>query len=294
MEEQHEAGASTASSGFSFGGWKGQRLATAATPFAQSASQQHRKQVTSLPSHPPLEEAVEERTPEEVSGPQLRSEGSELAEAGRYREALAKWEHALLLTPDDPLLFELKAQVLMEEERWWAAVLAATRATELDPRWADGFVTRGRAELNYGEVALAIASFETALDLLPPDHGYVTPVERERAAPPIDYDALKYRKRRAIISEQNQREQPPGGEQPTTTTREKSERGADDDGGQDPRTLWETVRQVGEASLRERRGRTDQQDGTTNDFIEEFDEAEGGDEEEQMDIEGEKKGSNHQ
>jgi hypothetical protein len=54
---------------------------------------------------------VEERTPEEVSGPQLRSEGSELAEAGRYREALAKWEHALLLTPDDPLLFELKAQV---------------------------------------------------------------------------------------------------------------------------------------------------------------------------------------
>lgn len=105
---------------------------------------------------------------------------------------------------------------------------------------------------------------------------------------------MKYRKRRAIISEQNQREQPPGGEQPTTTTREKSERGADDDGGQDPRTLWETVRQVGEASLRERRGRTDQQDGTTNDFIEEFDEAEGGDEEEQMDIEGEKKGSNHQ
>ncbi len=80
----------------------------------------------------------------------------------------------------------------------------------------------------------------------------------------------------------------------TTTAREKSEseRGADDDGGQDPRTLWETMRQVGEASLRERRGRTDQQDGTTNDFIEEFDEAEGGDEEEQMDIEGERKGSN--
>jgi hypothetical protein len=188
--------------------------------------------------------------------------------------------------------------------------------------------------LNYGEVALAIASFETALGLLPPDHDSASPVhdelaqaralhsqlvcshasdttngqrhrkakslssaqvERERAAPPIDYDALKYRKRRAIIGEQNQREQPPGGEQPTktTTAREKSENehGADDDGGQDPRTLWETMRQVGEASLRERRGRTDQQDGTTNDFIEEFDEAEG-DEEEQMDIEGEKRGSN--
>ena len=60
-----------------------------------------------------------------MSGPQLRSEGSELAEAGRYREALAKWEHALLLTPDDPLLFELKAQVhkcrvrVRVCVRWW-------------------------------------------------------------------------------------------------------------------------------------------------------------------------------
>jgi hypothetical protein len=56
-----------------------------------------------------------ERQAEEASGPQLRAEGSELAEAGRYREALAKWEHALLLTPYDPLLFELKAQVRRTE-----------------------------------------------------------------------------------------------------------------------------------------------------------------------------------
>jgi hypothetical protein len=108
-------------------------------------------------------------------------------------------------------------------------------------------------------------------------------LERERAAAPIDYDALKYMKRKAIINEQNQREH---GEHEQTADRSGSEdmrqrraaRSDDDDGGQDPRTLWATVRQVGEASLRERRRL---RSGGEADFVEEF---ESGEDEEQMDV----------
>lgn len=43
----------------------------------------------------------------------LQEEGCKLAEAGRYKQALAKWDQALLLTPDCAVLFELKAQVYL-------------------------------------------------------------------------------------------------------------------------------------------------------------------------------------
>ena len=44
------------------------------------------------------------------------------------------------------------AQVFLQVERHWNAVQCATRATELDPNWADAFLTLGRAQLGIGEV----------------------------------------------------------------------------------------------------------------------------------------------
>ncbi|XP_061555425.1 tetratricopeptide repeat protein 33 isoform X3 [Phycodurus eques] len=41
----------------------------------------------------------------------LKEEGTALAEQNRHREAVKKWDEAIQLTPDDPLLHEMKAQV---------------------------------------------------------------------------------------------------------------------------------------------------------------------------------------
>ncbi|KAL3845485.1 hypothetical protein ACJIZ3_002888 [Penstemon smallii] len=93
--------------------------------------------------------------------------GNKFAEEGKYREALGKWESAITLMPERAILHEQKAQLLLELEEVWSALKAATRATELEPKWAEAWVTLGRAQLNYGEPDCAIESFDKALAMKP-------------------------------------------------------------------------------------------------------------------------------
>ncbi|KAM7514797.1 hypothetical protein LguiA_004380 [Lonicera macranthoides] len=97
----------------------------------------------------------------------FRNQGNKLAEDGKYREALGKWEAALTLMPDRAVLHEQKAQVLLEIGDAWSALKAATRATELEPSWSEAWVTLGRAQLNFGEPDSAIESFDRALAIKP-------------------------------------------------------------------------------------------------------------------------------
>ncbi|XP_078434864.1 tetratricopeptide repeat (TPR)-like superfamily protein [Wolffia australiana] len=97
----------------------------------------------------------------------FRCEGNLLAEEGRFREALTKWEAALLLTPDEAVLHEQKAQVLLELGDDWNALKAASRATELEPSWPEAWTTLARAQLNLGEPEESFQSFEKALSLKP-------------------------------------------------------------------------------------------------------------------------------
>ncbi|KAF5200729.1 Tetratricopeptide repeat protein [Thalictrum thalictroides] len=97
----------------------------------------------------------------------FQTEGNKLAENGRYKEALGKWEAALTLVPDRAVLHEQKAQVLLEIGDSWNALKAATRATELEPSWAEAWITLARTQLNYGEPDASIESFDRALAIKP-------------------------------------------------------------------------------------------------------------------------------
>lgn len=94
-------------------------------------------------------------------------QGNKLAEEGKYKEALGKWEAALGLMPEKAILHEQKAQVLLEIGDAWNALKAATRATELEPSWAESWITLGRAQLDFGEPDTAIQSFDQALAIKP-------------------------------------------------------------------------------------------------------------------------------
>ncbi|KAL5559705.1 hypothetical protein UlMin_035916 [Ulmus minor] len=97
----------------------------------------------------------------------FQAQGNKLAEDGKYREALGKWEAALTLMPESAVIHEQKAQLLLEIGDAWSALKAATRATELEPSWAEAWTTLGRAQLNFGEPDSAIQSFDRALAIKP-------------------------------------------------------------------------------------------------------------------------------
>ncbi|KAM0840810.1 hypothetical protein ACQ4PT_059411 [Festuca glaucescens] len=97
----------------------------------------------------------------------LQHQGNKLAEEGKYHEALSKWEASLSLIPDNAIIHEQKAQVLLELGDAWCALTAATSATEVEPSWPEAWVTLGRAQLNFGEPDKAIESFDRALAIKP-------------------------------------------------------------------------------------------------------------------------------
>lgn len=96
----------------------------------------------------------------------LQREGCTLAEAGRFRAAMARWAEAAELAPQSAVLCELRAQASLALGEDFRAIQFALRATQLAPEWGDGFLTLARSHVNFGELELALAHLDTALALL--------------------------------------------------------------------------------------------------------------------------------
>jgi tetratricopeptide (TPR) repeat protein len=116
-----------------------------------------------------VDESIPPKQVDAAKVQQLISQGVASAEQGVYGYALSCWDQALQEDPLNSKAHEMRAQVLNEMGRTYDAIQAATRATELAPDWAAAHCTLARAQLNLGEVNLALNSFETAHKLAPAD-----------------------------------------------------------------------------------------------------------------------------
>ena len=78
----------------------------------------------------------------------MASEAVELAEAGRFAESLVMFDALVQVMPHDASAHEQRAQLLLELDRASEAVASAEQATAIQPEWAIGWLTLGRARLN--------------------------------------------------------------------------------------------------------------------------------------------------
>ncbi|KAL3673228.1 hypothetical protein V7S43_000951 [Phytophthora oleae] len=101
----------------------------------------------------------------QVKVKRLKEEGNTLAEAGKFRAAMGRWQEALAVDPNNAALYELQAQACMAVYDDFQSVQFARKATELAPKWSDGFLTLTRCLLNFGEVALALKAVTQAVEL---------------------------------------------------------------------------------------------------------------------------------
>lgn len=128
----------------------------------------------------------------------LKDEGATMAEQGRHWEAIKKWDEAIQLTPENPLLYEMKSQVLTILQEVFPAVQAAEMVVKLRPLWWEGWQTLGRAQLSLGELDLAVRSFQMAVHLCPSER----PLWSEDLA-----WALKLQQQRQEAQERRRREE---------------------------------------------------------------------------------------
>ncbi|TXG53055.1 hypothetical protein EZV62_022224 [Acer yangbiense] len=157
--------------------WKNKNTTSKKRPFAQFPNlpfdqEEEEEEKEHLHHHKTDEELkTEDHNQEPFDSKRLaqsfQAQGNKLAEDGKFREALGKWEAALNLMPENAVLHEQKAQVLLEVGDAWNALKAAIRSTELEPSWAEAWITLGRAQLNFGEPDSAMESFDKALAIKP-------------------------------------------------------------------------------------------------------------------------------
>jgi tetratricopeptide (TPR) repeat protein len=53
----------------------------------------------------------------------------------------------------------------MEMDQFFSAIEAAERATKISPKWPDGFLTLARAQINFGELEIALETLKYAITL---------------------------------------------------------------------------------------------------------------------------------
>lgn len=133
---------------------------------------------------------------EGIKAERLRQEGNTLAEAGRYVAALQRWDQALQITPQNYVLHELKAQILMEmgSGHDFQAIQSASEAVKNAPEWPPGLVTLARAQVNFGELSLAANNYRKALAILSSTNG-----DKEEATEELEQVCALLREQEALF-----------------------------------------------------------------------------------------------
>lgn len=92
-------------------------------------------------------------------------QGKVLAKEGCHDDALASFDRAIAIQPDNHLAWGFRAAVLIHLERYSEALANCEKALAIDPNYSEGWVFRGAA-LNYlGRYQQSYASYDRSLGI---------------------------------------------------------------------------------------------------------------------------------
>ncbi|MGE5537863.1 MAG: tetratricopeptide repeat protein [Gemmatimonas sp.] len=103
----------------------------------------------------------------ETSADAFYHRGNALKRLGRADEALADYERALTLAPDDPEILYNRGNALLDLGRWSEAIASYDAALKSAPGYPDALNNRGIALQRQGRAAEAVASYDAALAAAP-------------------------------------------------------------------------------------------------------------------------------
>jgi Flp pilus assembly protein TadD len=90
-----------------------------------------------------------------------------LADAGHDSNALADYEKALELNPNETRYFNMKGLFLLTRQQYDQAAQVFTKALEIDPRFAKALNNRGLVSLARNEFGSAASDFQSAIRIEP-------------------------------------------------------------------------------------------------------------------------------
>ncbi|MGB7415604.1 MAG: tetratricopeptide repeat protein, partial [Thermosynechococcaceae cyanobacterium] len=96
---------------------------------------------------------------------ELHSEGIRSALQGDYPEAIAKYDQALMLSPQNPEIYYNRAVAHYSEHHDQLAVQDFNRAIQLQPTMAEAYANRSMIHLDMGDPARALADGQKAVTL---------------------------------------------------------------------------------------------------------------------------------
>lgn len=103
----------------------------------------------------------------------MKSKADSLAENEDFSNALTYYKIAINKDPNNYKIHESIAQILLELGEFFEAIKEATKSIEIAPEWGDGFITLARSQRNYGEIDLALKSFEKGLSFIENKDEYI-------------------------------------------------------------------------------------------------------------------------
>ncbi|GJN26878.1 hypothetical protein PR202_gb14844 [Eleusine coracana subsp. coracana] len=113
---------------------------------------------------------------------EAKAKGNAAFAAGRFEEAIQHFSDAIVLAPDNHVLYSNRSAAYASLSRYAEALADAERTVALKPDWAKGYSRLGAAHLGLGDHAKAVEAYEKGLAIEPSNEALKSGLAQARQA----------------------------------------------------------------------------------------------------------------